>query len=97
VLDAPRIILTRHYAGVLAHQQGHSDEAVALIERSLCVAPGRGLLQQPASFSNEALQAGSTRINMRSPSTRVTPSHSNVAWMSDQAAWAKPHIAPPSN
>ena len=27
-----------HYAGVLAHQQGRTDEAVALIERSLATA-----------------------------------------------------------
>ena len=30
-----------HYAGVLAHQQGRSDEAVALIEKSLALAPDR--------------------------------------------------------
>src|SRR5690348_6016631 len=30
-----------HYAGVLAHQQGRSDEAVALIEKSLALAPNR--------------------------------------------------------
>ena len=28
-----------HYAGVLAHQQGRHDEAVALVERSLALAP----------------------------------------------------------
>ena len=35
--DHPRAL---HYAGVLAHQQGRSDEAVALIERSLGLEPG---------------------------------------------------------
>ena len=30
-----------HYAGVLAHQQGRSDEAVALVEKSLTIAPDR--------------------------------------------------------
>src|SRR5580704_4547021 len=30
-----------HYAGVLAHQQGRSDEAVALIEKSLGLVPDR--------------------------------------------------------
>src|SRR6266540_2060797 len=30
-----------HYAGVLAHQQGRSDEGIALIERSLAIAPDR--------------------------------------------------------
>jgi predicted TPR repeat methyltransferase len=36
-----------HYAGVLAHQQGRSDEAVALIERSLALEPDR-----PDCYSN---------------------------------------------
>ena len=30
-----------HYAGVLAHQEGRSDDAVALIERSLALEPNR--------------------------------------------------------
>jgi predicted TPR repeat methyltransferase len=36
-----------HYAGVLAHQQGRSDEAVALVERSLTLLP-----DQPDWHSN---------------------------------------------
>ena len=39
VLDtAPNHPDALHYAGVLAHQQGHSDQAVALIEKSLAIA-----------------------------------------------------------
>src|SRR5262245_42810361 len=34
--DHPRAL---HYAGVLAHQQGRNAEALALIERSLALAP----------------------------------------------------------
>ena len=34
--DHPRAL---HYAGVLAHQQGRNDEALALIERSLALVP----------------------------------------------------------
>src|SRR6476659_3154377 len=34
--DNPRAL---HYAGVLAHQQGRNDEALALIERSLALEP----------------------------------------------------------
>jgi len=30
-----------HYSGVLAHQEGHSDEALRLIEKSLVLAPDR--------------------------------------------------------
>ena len=34
--DHPRAL---HYAGVLAHQQGRNDEALALIERSVALVP----------------------------------------------------------
>src|SRR5262245_41247383 len=34
--DHPRAL---HYAGVLAHQQGRNEEALALIERSLALVP----------------------------------------------------------
>jgi predicted TPR repeat methyltransferase len=36
--DHPRAL---HYAGVLAHQQGSNDRALALIERSLALVPGQ--------------------------------------------------------
>ena len=41
--DHPRAL---HYAGVLAHQQGRNDEALALIERSLALVPDRRRLAQ---------------------------------------------------
>ena len=83
VLDAaPNHPDALHYAGVLAHQQGHSDEAVALIERSLALAPGRadcynnlGIIFQ----STGKLQRRSTLINMQSPSTRVTPMRTAIS------------------
>ena len=31
-----------HYTGLLAHQQGRGDDAVALIEASLALAPNQG-------------------------------------------------------
>ena len=36
---APNHPQALHYAGVLAHQQGRGDEAVALLERSLALVP----------------------------------------------------------
>jgi len=36
---APDHARALHYAGVLAHQQGRSDEAIALIEKSLAPSP----------------------------------------------------------
>ena len=67
VLDtAPNHPDALHYAGVLAHQQGQSDEAVALIERSLAFAPGRadcynnlGIIFQ----STGKLQRGDRRLS----------------------------------
>ena len=42
ILDqAPDHADAMHYAGVVAHQQGRSDEALALIEKSLALAPAR--------------------------------------------------------
>src|SRR4026207_694698 len=45
--DHPRAL---HYAGVLTHQQGRSDEALALIERSLALAP-----EQADWYSNRGI------------------------------------------
>lgn len=42
--DDPNVL---HYSGVLAHQRGHSDEAIALIRRSLDIVP-----DQPDCYSN---------------------------------------------
>ena len=39
-----------HYAGVLAHQQGRNEEAVALVERSLALAP-----DQADWYSNQGI------------------------------------------
>src|SRR6185503_6804230 len=42
VLDvAPDYAPALHFSGVLAHQQGKSDQALALIERSLALEPER--------------------------------------------------------
>ena len=53
-----------HYAGVLAHQQGRSDDAVVLIEKSLAVAPGRadcfsnlGIIYKSMGRLEEAIDA----------------------------------------
>src|SRR5437899_12502035 len=38
VPDHPDVL---HFSGILAHQQGRSDEAIALIERSLAIVPNQ--------------------------------------------------------
>ena len=64
-----------HYAGVLAHQQGRNEEAVALVERSLALEPDQadwysnhGIILQ----SHGRLDERSTPTATRSPSTRRT-------------------------
>ena len=53
-----------HYAGVLAHQQGRSEEAIALIEKSLALMPDRadcynnlGIIFQAQGKLEEAIDA----------------------------------------
>ena len=76
VLDAaPNHPDALHYAGVLAHQQGHSDRAVALIEQSLAAAPGRADCYNNLGiiFNRRAIWTPRSRpINRRSPSTPIT-------------------------
>jgi len=67
-----------HYAGVLAHQQGRSDEAVAFIERSLALEPNRadcysnlGIIFQSAGKLEKAIAAYQRAI-------AIDPSHANT-------------------
>jgi predicted TPR repeat methyltransferase len=74
VPDHPRAL---HYAGVLAHQQGRSDEAVALIEKSLRLDPDAdaysnlGIVHQSAGRLDEAIAAYRRAI-------AVAPHHANA-------------------
>jgi predicted TPR repeat methyltransferase len=59
--DHPRAL---HYAGVLAHQQGRNEEAVALIERSVALVPDKadwysnlGIVLQSAQRLDPAIDA----------------------------------------
>src|SRR6266540_6758995 len=67
VPDHPRAL---HYAGVLAHQQGRNDEALALIERSLTFVPDQadwysnlGIVLQSDGRLERAIDRKSTRLN----------------------------------
>ena len=67
-----------HYAGVLAHQQGRHDEAVALIERSLALEPDRadcysnlGIVFQSAGKLQRAIDAYEHAI-------AIDPTHANA-------------------
>ena len=67
-----------HYAGVLAHQQGRSDEAVALIEKSLALVPDRadcysnlGIVFQAQGKLDDAIAAYRRAISLN-------PNHANA-------------------
>jgi predicted TPR repeat methyltransferase len=67
-----------HYAGVLAHQQGRSADAVALIQKSLGLVPDRpdyynnlGIVLQGMSRFDEAIEAYQRAI-------ALDPSHANA-------------------
>jgi predicted TPR repeat methyltransferase len=67
-----------HYAGVLAHQQGRSDEAIALIEKSLGLVPDRadwysnlGIVFQAQGKLDDAVAACQRAISL-------DPSHANA-------------------
>jgi tetratricopeptide (TPR) repeat protein len=67
-----------HYAGVLAHQQGRNDEAVALIERSLALVPDRadcysnlGIIFQSTGKLEHAIESYQRAI-------AIDPSHANA-------------------
>jgi predicted TPR repeat methyltransferase len=74
---APNHARALHYAGVLAHQQGRSDEAVALTERSLA------LVDQPDWYSNLGIifqSAGQLEraIDAYRRAIAIDPSHANA-------------------
>ena len=72
-----------HFSGVLAHQEGRSDEAVALIdEESRARARSGGLAQQsrhrPAG-STASWTRRSPRASARSRSIRITPTRTTIS------------------
>jgi tetratricopeptide (TPR) repeat protein len=67
-----------HYSGVLAHQQGRTDEAVMLIEKSLQLQPDRadcynnlGIILQSSGKLERAIEAYQQAIT-------IDPSHANA-------------------
>src|SRR6266511_841321 len=75
VPDHPRAL---HYAGVLAHQQGRNDEALALIERSLTLVPDQadwysnlGIVLQSDGRLERAIDSYRRAIG-------IDPSHANA-------------------
>ena len=76
--EAPNHPRALHYAGVLAHQQGRRDEAIALIERSLALVPDQadwysnlGIVLQSDGQLDAAIDAYNRAI-------AIDPSHANA-------------------
>jgi predicted TPR repeat methyltransferase len=76
--SAPNHPAALHYAGVLAHQQGRSDEALTLIRKSLAVAPNQadcysnlGIVLQSLGRQEDAIDAYRSAIS-------IDPNHANA-------------------
>lgn len=76
--EAPNHPRALHYAGVLAHQQGRRDEAIALIERSLALVPDQadwysnlGIVRQSDGQLDVAIDAYNRAI-------AIDPRHANA-------------------
>ena len=100
--DHPRAL---HYAGVLAHQQGRNDEALALIERSLALVP-----DQADWCSNLGIVFQSDgRLDRRNRRVPACDRHRSAATRTPTTIWEfccgrpdsrskrKPRIAQPSD
>ena len=98
--DHPRAL---HYAGVLAHQQGRSDEALALIERSLALAPeqadwysNRGIVLQSDGRLEPAIDGPACDRDRSGSRERPQQPGCFVAGDRDVRSKRKPRIAKPS-
>ena len=79
VLDAsPNHPDALHYAGVLAHQQGHSDRAVALIHQSLAAAPGRADCYNNLGIIFQSTGKLETAIEAYRQAIAIDPGHANA-------------------
>ena len=98
--DHPRAL---HYAGVLAHQQGRNEEALALIERSVAFVPDQadwysnlGIVFQSEQRLDRAVEA----YRRGSSSIRATRTPTTI-WecccgRPESRSKRKPHIVKPS-
>ena len=67
-----------HYAGVLAHQQGRGDEAIALIEKSLGLVPDRADCYSNLGIVLQAQGKLDDAINAYQRAISLSPDHANA-------------------
>jgi predicted TPR repeat methyltransferase len=73
--DHPRAL---HYAGVLAHQQGQNEEAVALIERSVALVPDQADWHSNLGIVLQSDQKLDPAIDSYRRAIELDPSHANA-------------------
>jgi predicted TPR repeat methyltransferase len=73
--DHPRAL---HYAGVLAHQQGRNSEAVALIERSVALAPDQADWHSNLGIVLQSDQRLDPAIAAYRRAIEIDPGHANA-------------------
>jgi predicted TPR repeat methyltransferase len=73
--DHPRAL---HYAGVLAHQQGRNDEALALIERSLALVPDQADWWSNLGIALQSDGRFDRAIDSYRRAIAIDPSHANA-------------------
>ena len=73
--DHPRAL---HYAGVLAHQQGRNEEAVALIERSVALVPDQADWHSNLGIVLQSDQRLDPAIDAYRRAIKIDPGHANA-------------------
>ena len=73
--DHPRAL---HYSGVLAHQQGRNDEALALIERSVALVPDQADWYSNLGIVLQSDERLDLAIDLYRRAIAIDPSHANA-------------------
>src|SRR5882724_6377410 len=73
--DHPRAL---HYAGVLAHQQGRNEEALALIERSVALVPDQADWYSNLGIVFQSEQRLEPAVYAYRRAIKIDPSHANA-------------------
>jgi predicted TPR repeat methyltransferase len=73
--DHPRAL---HYAGLLAHQQGRNEEALALIERSVALVPDQADWYSNLGIVLQSDQRLTSAVDAYRRAIEIDPSHANA-------------------
>jgi len=76
--SAPNHPAALHYAGVLAHQQGRSEEALTLIRKSLAVAPDQADCYSNLGIVRQSMGRPEDAIDAYRHAIAIDPGHANA-------------------